>query len=137
MKLETPLPKQETIVINETLPTCIYNFYNLDSLWKKDIETNRVLLLEPSHFKKYPIAQKTIDFIMTIAHENISNIQVYVGEFNDLVATYKLKSIHYKEHPLNNHYHGIEDLREWMFGVQGYYPSFFSYWKQCKKELKY
>jgi len=45
--LKTPLPKQQAITIDHTLPTCIYNFYNLDPLWKKDHSVNRILLLEP------------------------------------------------------------------------------------------
>lgn len=135
--LKTPLPKPEAIAINETLPTCIYNFYNLDPLWKKEHSVNRILLIEPSHFKQYPVSQKTIDFMITIAKENITNIQIYVGEFNDLIASHPLGEIYYKEHPLNSHYSGIEESRDWMFDVQGYYPSFFTFWKKCKKQLRY
>lgn len=135
--LKTPLPKQKTIVIDKTLPTCIYNFYNLDPLWKKEISANRILLLEPSRFEQYPVSQKTIDFIIKFSEDNIANIQIYVGEFNDLASTYNIVNIHYKEHPLNIHYKGIEEPREWMFDVQGYYPSFFAFWKKCKKQLSY
>jgi deoxyribodipyrimidine photo-lyase len=60
-----------------------------------------------------------------------------VGAFKDLVTEYALKNIYFKEHPLNQHYQGHEDQRDWMFEVQGYYPSFFSFWKKCKKQLKY
>jgi len=137
LKLKTVLPKQKVISVNETLPTYIYNFYNIDPLWKNDILANRILLLEPSHFEQYPVSQKTIDFITTIAKDNITNIQIYVGEFNNLVTTYNLKNIYYKEHPLNNHYTGIAEPCEWMFNVQGYYPSFFAFWKKCKKQLVY
>ena len=62
-------------------------------------------------------------------------MQVYVGEFEELVRDYAPGEMHYKEHPLNGHYQGIEEPREWMFDVKGYYPSFFSFWKKCKKEL--
>jgi len=140
LELKTPLPKNKTVVIDETLPTCIYNLYNLDPLWKKDTLANRILLLEPSHFEKYPVSQKTLDFVIKISEENIENIMVYVGEFNDLVKQYKKDTEYdffYKEHPLSNHYKGIEEDRDWMFDVQGYYPSFFAYWKKCKKQLRY
>jgi len=140
LELKTPLPKNKTVVIDETLPTCIYNLYNLDPLWKKDTLANRILLLEPSHFEKYPVSQKTLDFVIKISEENIENIMVYVGEFNDLVKQYKKDTendFFYKEHPLSNHYKGIEEDRDWMFDVQGYYPSFFAYWKKCKKQLRY
>jgi len=46
-----------------------------------------------------------------------------------------LKDIYYKEHPLNLDYQGTEIPRDWMFSVKGYYPSFFAYWKKCKKEI--
>jgi len=137
LHLITPLPKQKKIKINEKLPTCIYNFYNLDPNWKKDISANRILLLEPSHFKEYPVSQKTIDFIINISEENITNIQIYIGEFNVLTTTYNLEIIYYKEHPLSMHYKGIEEPRDWMFDVKGYYPSFFSFWKKCKKQLTF
>ena len=133
--LKTPLPSQGSIIIDKKLPTYIYNFYNLDPLWNKESTVNRVLLLEPSHFEQYPVA--TIEFIINIAKKNIPNIKIYVGEFNILKATYNSIKIYYKEHPLNNHYQGIEEPREWMFDVKGYYTSFFSFWKKCKKQLTY
>ena len=137
IELKTPLPSQANLVVDHTLPTCIYNFYNLDPLWKKEISVNRILLLEPSHFEAYPVSQKSIDFILSISKENIDGIQVFVGEFKDLVIEYELKDVYFKEHPLNKHYRGTEESRDWMFDVKGYYPSFFSFWKKCKKQLKY
>ena len=135
--LKTPLPKQRPIAIAENRPTYIYNFYNLDPLWGKEVEANRVLLLEPSHFKQYPVSQKTIDFILSFSEENIANIQIYIGEFEDLISNYSSQNIYYKEHPFNKHYIGIEEPRDWMFAVEGYYPSFFAFWKKCKKQLRY
>jgi len=135
--LKTPLPKKQTITIDAKLPTCIYNFYNLDPLWKSDISANRILLLEPSHFEQYPVSQKTIDFITKFSEENIPGIQIYTGDFQNIIKEYKLKNSYYKEHPLNKHYEGIEEPRDWMFDVKGYYPSFFSFWKKCKKQLRY
>ena len=84
IELKTPLPNPVSLEIDSALPTCIYNFYNLDPLWKKGVSANRILLLEPSHFEAYPVSQKTIDFILNISKENIDSVQVYVGEFNTL-----------------------------------------------------
>lgn len=134
LELKTPLPEQKPIIINKALPTLIYNFYNLDPLWKKELRTNRVLLLEPSHFEEYPVSKKTIDFIIGLS-KNIDNVQLFVGEFNELKSLYNLENSYYKEHPLNNHYQGIEEERDWMFSVKGFFPSFFSFWKKCKKEI--
>ena len=133
--LKTTLPKQTHLEIDSALPSCIYNFYNLDPLWRKDDSVNRILLLESSHFEQYPVSEETIDFIINLAKDNINNIQIYVGEFNALVSEHKLNSLIFKEHPLNTHYKGTEDARDWMFEVNGYFPSFFSFWKKCQKQL--
>lgn len=137
VELQTVLPAQKAIHIDSSLPTCIYNFYNLDPNWKKDTQANRVLLLEPSHFEKYPVSQKSIDFAIRICEANMENVQIYVGEFNELNASYPISEIYYKEHPLSKHYSGVEEPRDWMFKVTGYYPSFFGFWKKCKKELNF
>jgi deoxyribodipyrimidine photo-lyase len=134
-QFETPLPLQQSIQIKEGLPTLIYNFYNLDPLWKKNSDANRIILLEPSHFKKYPVSKKSIDFVLELSN-NIPNAQIYVGSFDSLRKDYALGKVFYKEHPLNKHYQGMEEPRDWMFKVQGYYPSFFAFWKKCKKEMK-
>ncbi len=133
--LNTPLPESDTFILNENIPTCIYNIYNLDPNWKKNIETNNILLLEPSVFKKYPVSKKTIDFVIGLAKENIKNIKLFIGEFSEFTNIHKSKIIYYKEHPLNNHYEGVEDQRDFIFDVKGYHSSFFSFWKKCKKQL--
>ena len=87
--------------------------------------------------KKTESAQKTIDFILHVSEENITDNQVFIGEFEELVETFNFKKIYYKEHPLNKHYRGIEEPRDWMFDVRGFYPSFFAFWKKCKKQLNF
>ena len=136
IKLKTPLPKQQSIDFNEKVPTLLYNFYNLDPNWKKGIVANRILLLEPSIFFNYPIAQKTIEFMISLSQKNIPNVQLFVGEFHELQNNYNHQKIIFKEHPLNYNYNGIQEPRDWMFSVKGYHSSFFSFWKKCKKEIK-
>lgn len=134
--LETALPAKRPIVIDRSLPTLVYNFYNLDPFWRSGEEANRVLLLEPSHFQKYPVSPKTIDFVLKLAG-NIERIQVYVGEFDELKSDIGPAGIYYKEHPASEHYTGTRDEREWMFPeVRGYYPSFFGFWKKCEALLQ-
>lgn len=131
----TLLPGQELLRIDPSLPLCIYNSYNLDPEWRQQQACNRVLLLEPSHFEKYPVSPKVLQFILELSR-NISGIQVFVGTFSELIKACPSPEIYYKEHPLNKHYRGHQDAREWMFDVHGYFPSFFSYWKKCEKQLK-
>ncbi|QCW98910.1 deoxyribodipyrimidine photolyase [Aggregatimonas sangjinii] len=135
-ELITPLPEQKEIKFDKALPTQIYNYYNLDPNWKGDLSANRILLLEPSHFAKYPIGQKSMDFMLALG-ENIENLQVFVGEFDELLAQYPISEVYFNEHPTNKNYRGKEEARDWMFSVTGYFPSFFAFWKKCKKELNY
>ncbi len=136
LQLKTPLPQHSPIAIDEKLPTLLYNLYNLDPFWKKDMVANRILLLEPKHFRDYPVSQRTIDLVLALS-KNIKGIQVFVGEFDSLLHSYSLGDIYYKEHPFNTHYQGIQESRDRMFDVQGYHPSFFAFWKKCKRELAY
>ena len=100
------------------------------------MNANRVLLLEPTHFEKYPVSSKTIDFVLKLAG-NIERIEVYVGEFAELKAEHHLSDIYFKEHPLNIGYAGIEEARDWIVPtLEGYYPSFFSYWKKVEKQVR-
>lgn len=134
--LQTVLPEKTEIRIDNSLPTLIYNFYNLDPFWKSDISANRVLLFELTHFEKYPVSRKTIEFVLQLA-VNIENIQIYVGEFEELKTEYDLEETYFKEHPTNSHYTGDQAERDWMFPeIKGYFPSFFGYWKECEKVLK-
>jgi deoxyribodipyrimidine photo-lyase len=142
---------QSGITTNQQ-PIYIYNYYNLDPLWHKDETGLRILLLEPNFFQQYPISDKCWNFMMQLAAE-IPNLQVYHGSFASLLQvleqsnktqiTHKengpireslINSIRYKEHPLNIGYQGVCEPRDWIApSVQGYYPSFFAYWKAVKK----
>jgi deoxyribodipyrimidine photo-lyase len=135
-QLSTNLPNKKPITIDNTKPTYIYNSYNLDPEWSSDKDRNSILLLEPNHFKNYPVADKVLQFILSLA-KNIENIQIYVGQFEELVNEYGITDIHYKEHPTTIHYTGTEHSRDWLAPtVVGYFPSFFGYWKKVEKQLK-
>lgn len=143
LNLSTTLPHTHLPIIDTNLSTLIYNSYNLDPIWRKEENVNRILLLEPSHFNKYPISEKVLAFIINLS-KNIPQLQLYVGEIQDIQKIYgenvsdQTGKIISKEHPIFNHYPGIKDERDWMFPeVTGYFPSFFSFWKKCQKYLKY
>ena len=132
----TNLPQTAVPKLDTTKPTLLYNSYNLDPLWRANEHVNRVLMLEPSHFNKYPVSDNVIQFIMALS-KNISGIEVYAGEVDALVRQYENGDLTFsnafisKEHPAFEYYPGIKDSREWMFpNTEGYYPSFFSFWKK-------
>jgi deoxyribodipyrimidine photo-lyase len=132
-ELQTELPESRFLEVNSEEPFFIYNYYNVDPFWRAAEKGNRILLLEPSVFEKYPVSKKCIDFCIDLAKENIPNVQIFVGEFSELQQMCN-STIYFKEHPLNN-YVGQEDSRDWMSGVKGEFSSFFSFWKKVKKEI--
>lgn len=139
--LHTELPTTPLPLINTNLPTIFYNGYNLDPIWRKDEPANRILVLEPSHFSKYPVSKKVIDFIISLSN-NIPSIQVFTGEVHELETLYKGTTMDIseafisKEHPAFVHYPGTKDSRDWMYPqVSGFYPSFSAYWKKCERHV--
>lgn len=141
--------------LDHSLAFCIYNSFNLDPLWHANEKANRILLIEPIHYVKFPVAENVLQFIIDLAVSNIPNLQIFVGSFEALIATIdktaidKIGSddnqiinnnspvIYFKEHPLTLHYKGIQEERDWLFPeINGYYPSFFGYWKKCEQFLK-
>ncbi len=134
LDLKTNLPNTDVPLLDTSKPTLLYNSYNLDPLWRATENVNRVLLLEPSHFNKYPVSEKVLAFIIALS-KNIEGIVIYVGEVDALIKQYEgltiLNAFISKEHPAFEYYPGIKDSRDWKFpNTEGYYPSFFGFWKK-------
>ncbi|MEQ9266720.1 MAG: FAD-binding domain-containing protein [Balneolaceae bacterium] len=132
---ETVLPGSDSVVLDRNKTTVIYNYYNIDPNWYASKDVQRVLLLEPSFFKKYPVSKKCLDFVLELA-KNIEGMIFFSGEFQELESQVSSSLLIYKEHPTNTHYTGSQKPRDWMAGTSGYFPSFFAFWKKYKKELK-
>ncbi len=136
LSLKTILPESDPIhASNDSI--FIYNSYQLDPAWHKGESGIRILLLEPDHFQRFPVSEKVLSFIINLAKQNIPAIKIFTGSFQDLQQQFSASTIYFKEHPLTQHYKGVQEPREWMFPeVMGYYPSFFAYWKKCEKYLR-
>lgn len=134
--LEMKFPEVSTLNVDNNLPTYIFNYYNLDPNFGKNISANKILLIEPDFFAQYPISEKCMNFMLDLS-KNISGIQIYVGSFDSLKSEFNLKNIYYKEHPFNANYSGTEIERDWIVkDLDGYFPSFFSYWKKIEKHIQ-
>lgn len=123
-------PATKTPVLQEGVPTFIYTHYTLDPTFHEGEEGNRILVLEPSHFAKHPMAPKSIQFILDLA-ANIPEIQVFYGEYAEL----KVKGV-FRDHPINSHFQGIREVHPTLApGLQGEFNSFFSFWNKLSKQL--
>lgn len=126
---ETPLPK-----LNEN-PVLLYTCYNLDPHWYKNDDYNRVLILEPSHFRRFPVSEKVLDFILTLA-TNIPDLRIYCGPFSELKVAYPTHRFICKEHPLLVFTDSEAESRDWIVPeVTGFFSSFSKYYQKCLKHL--
>jgi deoxyribodipyrimidine photo-lyase len=71
LALKTTLPHKSDISLDPTLPLVIYTEYSIRPDWMNSIGANRVLVLSPSHFHKFPVSEKVIQFILSLARDNI------------------------------------------------------------------
>ncbi|MDB4107447.1 deoxyribodipyrimidine photolyase [Bacteroidia bacterium] len=134
LEIDYLLPKVNDNSALKDQNSLIYNYYNIDPWWHKGEKFQRILLLEPSKFERNRVSSKCITFALELS-KNIPDIKLFVGEFEELFEYIQTDKIRYKEHPLNSNYSGFEEPRDWLSSVDGYFPSFFSFWKKCKKEL--
>ena len=124
-------PRNQPLTWKADVPNFIYTHYTLDPTFHEGEEGNRILVLEPSHFKKHPMSPRTIQFILDLA-ANIPDMQVFYGEYSDL-------SVHgiFRDHPINAHFKGIREAHPCLVpGLVGEFPSFFSFWNKLSKQLK-
>ncbi|MBS1593598.1 MAG: deoxyribodipyrimidine photolyase [Bacteroidetes bacterium] len=133
--LHTILPDTPAPQFYYDKPLLIYNACHLDPLWRADMDANRVLLLEPEHYRKYPVSPHVLSFILRLA-ENIPGIQLFCGSIEDLIRTGNFPQVYTRQHPTTLHYLGIKDEPDWLFPQVDKVPgSFMSYWKKCEKYL--
>ena len=71
LKLNSDFQNNDKIKLDNSLPTLIYNYYNIDPNWRKNEKANRVLIFEPKIFLEYPISQKCLDFSINLSQNCI------------------------------------------------------------------
>ena len=143
MSLETDLSNEN---IQSLTDMEILNINNLSKelfvyhpwMLSPENETNResILFLEESHFKKFPISNNRLKFILDLAiNTNLKG--VYIGEITDF-TDFSLITQYY---PAISHWKELSSIRilarEYMFDeVDKYFGSFFGYWKKCLKQIE-
>lgn len=133
-ELATQLPKSEIIELDPAAPILLYSIWNLNPNWRKEeIEAQRILVLEPSHFNKYPIGPQRVEFILSLA-KNIPNLKLFVGEINQLKGLNRSKNVASIQHPTTEHWPGKKDKPELFFEqVNNKLRSFTDFWEEAQK----
>ena len=140
LELSPVLPESAILDLDPSKPLCIYIDYWINPDWKQDIEANRILVFSPSHFKRFPVSEKVIDFIIRLAKDNIPGIQIFVWEIHELRDEYRKiseKEIYLVDHILYWDIIGVTKTPyPYMIPeVSAYCASFFAYWKQVERYM--
>lgn len=131
------LPESQITEVDSNKTILLYSIWSIDPYWYKNKgNTQRILVLEPSHFNKYPISEKRVNFILNLA-KNIEGILIYVGEVKDLKNLNKAKDVRFIEHPTINHWPGKKEDRDLIFKeVDGKFKSFNKFWEEAQEVYK-
>ncbi len=133
--LPTQLPSAKIVEADASKPFLLYHPFSLNPLWRNYMDANRVLVLEPSFFERFPVSEKVMDFYLGVAR-NIEHIQVFAGELSALQKAFPQSKFFSVAHPAFAHWEGIKEEPEWMFPmVKNVSGSFMNFWKQCEKFL--
>lgn len=111
----------------------LYSPWTLDPNWRRESAGERLLLLEPRWFDRFPVSPSVLRFIITVARTHIPGIKVVVANASDLRRQphARLYSRHY---PATVQWPGEQDPAPRLFpAVTGYYSSFFKYWRACEQ----
>ena len=124
-------PPSDTLVIDPAKPTILYHPFWLNASWRQHGAANRVVLLEPSWFARFPVSGAVTDYILRCARE-IPGAQVVVADFDDLGLG---DDVYFMQHPAVRHWRGSADEMPRLFPQvpAKSFGSFTSFWKQCQK----
>lgn len=138
LDLQIVLPESDTIEISPSKPVLLYSPWTLDPMWRSELTGIKILVIEPSHLSEYPVSKRVMDFIIKIAKTNIPDINVFVGNIDDLYLK-ESSEIYIKDHPLTNHWPGKRDSIGFMapeLPDKKVGMTFTPFWKRVEKILK-
>jgi deoxyribodipyrimidine photo-lyase len=119
------------------LPTLLYTPYHLDPNWRKEQEANKILFWDLEQWQHYPFNENIFNWINELAHVQIPDLKVVVGDWKSIQQSLDLTRVFTKEHPLSANYGVQQDPRDWLWPQGGELPgSFFNYWKKVQKHLR-
>jgi deoxyribodipyrimidine photo-lyase len=110
----------------------LYCPWTLNPDWRVGEVCERVLIIEPRWFDKFPVSPKVLNFMLGVARMQVPGIKVVVANANDLAISPSTK-IRHKAYPMHEGWPGEADPEPRLFPhVIGYHPSFFKFWAACK-----
>lgn len=112
----------------------IYSIFTLDRNWQRSSQGLKVLWLDPTFFKNFPISHKRIELIRRLV-ARIPELKVYYGELSEYDLTNQKVSL--KDHPIFKDWKLKKDQDSYLLPevIVSKDRSYFWYWKQIAKSL--
>jgi deoxyribodipyrimidine photo-lyase len=134
--LSCVLPETPNPIIHKDAHVLLYHPWSLSPIWQAE-KTNatRILVLESSHFEKFPVSPKRIDFILNLA-KNIPHLQIFVGDANAIPDIANAATVQSIAHPATRHFPGEKQAPAWLFPEwqkQVMPGSFMGFWKEMER----
>jgi deoxyribodipyrimidine photo-lyase len=131
--LKTKYPKSEDYNNNADF-IFLYCPWTLNPDWRKGQEGERILLIEPRWFDRFPVSEKVMDFILVVARTHIPDIKIVVANNVDMNFS-NHSHIFSQMHQTHFGWSGkVDDVNRLFPKVTGYYSSFFKFWEACQKD---
>ena len=83
LDLQWSPPPSDEPSMDPAKPTLLYHSFWLNTAWREDVDANRIVLLEPSWFARFPVSPTVTEYIMRCARA-IPGARAVVAEFDDL-----------------------------------------------------
>jgi len=116
----------------------LYHPWSLNPEWRKSESATRILILEPSHFQRFPISPRRMAFLLALSR-NIPGLTLFAGEVGSLPGLEMAECIVSQAHQSQRHFPGQKDSPAWLFPQwpekKAMPGSFMSFWKQAERWL--
>lgn len=129
----TQYPKCDQIESLENQQVFLYHPWSIDPQWRADEVGERIFIIEPRLYDRFPVSEKVINHMLALVQTHITTAKIYVGNVETLPGIH-LARVYSKQHPATIHFPGEKDAVTELFPtVQGYHQSFFKFWQECQK----
>ena len=135
VQLSLELPAGDTVTSVSGQRVALYHPWHLAPNWRADeVWDRRLLVIEPSHFVRFPVSEQVLQFIIRQAYTLLPELELYVGEVSDIPDLAAATAVHTCAYPAIVHWPIPQDEPPRLFpAVTGYYPSFFKYWQAVQR----
>jgi len=136
-ELKTILPEIDGTYFRDQEKVIVHNSYTLNpEILKEEQGVKHLLLLEPDHYKKYPVSSKVLDFTIALAKNEFNEILIQVDNYSNLKQVYPNTEFHYEEHITTEHYEGIRHQKNMISEPNAPLSSFYKFWNYHLKIWK-